>query len=172
LLREDLQRTAGITETEFSVVTQLSEAPHRRFSMSQLAERTALSASRITRVIDLMRRRNLITREPGISDRRMLFVTLTPEGLGSRERAEPERLQNIHRTLFDMTGEEVKSVGAVRGQLAEAIDPSGPLSGGTPAGEALRSSAPQSPTRHRAHDAYDRSTTSSYRRAGEIGYPR
>jgi DNA-binding MarR family transcriptional regulator len=160
-LGEDLERTAGITETEFSAVTQLSEASHRRLSMSHLAERTALSATRITRVVDLMRRRDLITREPGVGDGRMLFVTLTPEGLLSRERAEPKHLQNIRRTLFDMTGQEVKSVDAMRGQLAEAIDPSGPSTGGTPAGEALRSSAPQSPTRRRAHDARDRSTTSS-----------
>jgi len=131
--------------------TQPAEVPQRWFSMSQLAERTALTATRITRVVDFMRRRDLITREPSVGDGRILFVTLTPEAPLSRERVEPEHLQNIRWTRSDMTGEEVKSLGPVANSLRPSTRPS--RRSVTPAGEALRSSASQSPTRRRAHDA-------------------
>ncbi|MCU1494223.1 MAG: MarR family transcriptional regulator [Acidimicrobiaceae bacterium] len=140
-LGEDLERTAGITETEFSVLTQLSEAPGRQLRMSELAQCTALSASRISRVIDIMGHRGLVTREPSTDDRRMLFATLTPEGFRACRRAEPEHLLNVRRTLFDqMTDVDVGAVGAVLNRLAQALDPSGPLSDGTSTRKTPRSS--------------------------------
>jgi hypothetical protein len=48
MLDEDLQRSCGLTSTEYSVLMHLSEAPDRQLRMSDLAERTNLSPSRIS----------------------------------------------------------------------------------------------------------------------------
>jgi DNA-binding MarR family transcriptional regulator len=138
-LGQELERTAGITETEFSVLTELSEAPGRQLKMSELAVRTALSASRISRVVDVMGRRGLVTREPSTRDRRMLFATLPAAGVRARQRAVPEHLRCVRRTLFDtMVDREVESVGAVLDRLTEAMTITYPSSGGVIGDETLR----------------------------------
>src|SRR3954453_21424582 len=51
-LGEDLQGACGLSSTEYTVLMHLSEAPDGQLSMSELARRTNLSPSRITRVVD------------------------------------------------------------------------------------------------------------------------
>ena len=130
---EDLERATGITETEISVIAKLYDAPDRQMSMSQLVERTSLSPSRISRVIDLMERRGLVTKEPDLNDRRKLYATLTVTGRRTYERAEPELLLSIRRTLLDhMSSEEVDALGEILCQILESIDPGGPLMAPSP----------------------------------------
>src|SRR5258707_3836767 len=67
-LGDDLQRSCGLSSTEYSVLMHLSESPDRQLSMSDLADRTSLSASRISRVIAEMARLRLVERRPGSAD--------------------------------------------------------------------------------------------------------
>src|SRR6478752_622304 len=69
-LGEDLQRTCGLSSTEYSVLMHLSESPDGQLPMSELAERTNLSPSRITRVIDKMAQFDLVERRAGAADGR------------------------------------------------------------------------------------------------------
>ena len=61
-LDSDLVRAAGITANEYTVLMCLSEAPGRELRMADLANAAALSASRMTRLVDDLQHRGLVTK--------------------------------------------------------------------------------------------------------------
>ena len=67
-LGDDLQRSCGLSSTDYSVLMHLSEAPKGQLYMSELARRTNLSPSRISRVINDLARIGLVERRPGPLD--------------------------------------------------------------------------------------------------------
>lgn len=126
-LGEDLQRSCGLSSTEYSVLMHLSESPEGQLRMSELADRTSLSPSRISRVIDEMARAGLVERRPGSVDGRNMFATLTRNGLVALRRAWPHHLRSVRRRAFDhLTAEEIRILGPILHRLAEAGDHSEP----------------------------------------------
>jgi DNA-binding MarR family transcriptional regulator len=125
MLDEDLQRACGLTSTEYSVLMHLSEAPERQLRMSELAERTNLSPSRISRVIDTMARNQLVERRPGSSDGRNTFASLTRVGLATLRKAWPHHLRSVRKRAFDhLTADEIHVLGPILARLAEGGDAS------------------------------------------------
>jgi DNA-binding MarR family transcriptional regulator len=113
----------GLTATEYTVLMHLSEAPQRQLRMSDLAERTALSASRITRVVDLMAERRLVTKRPCPDDGRSMLAMITREGMQTLRKAYPAHLNSVRRIILDyMSADEKAAVGPVLRRLAEAVD--------------------------------------------------
>jgi DNA-binding MarR family transcriptional regulator len=125
MLDEDLQRSCGLTSTEYSVLMHLSEAPERQLRMSDLAERTNLSPSRISRVIDTMARDELVERRPGSDDGRSTFAALTRTGLSALRRAWPHHLRSVRKRAFDhLSSDEIRMLGPILQRLSEAGDSS------------------------------------------------
>ena len=133
-LGEDLQRACGLSSTEYTVLMHLSEATDGQLSMSELARRTNLSPSRITRVIDTMARYDLVERRPSALDGRTTLALLTKTGLAVLRRAWPHHLRSVRERTFDhLTPEETRELGPLLQRLAEGgalIRPSDP--GGRP----------------------------------------
>jgi DNA-binding MarR family transcriptional regulator len=124
-LGEDLHRSCGLSTTEYSVLMHLSEAPDQQLSMSALADRTSLSPSRISRVIDQMARDRVVERRPRSADGRSIFAGLTRSGVGALRRAWPHHLRSVRQLAFDhLTPEETRILGPLLHRLAEASDPS------------------------------------------------
>lgn len=120
-LGDDLQRSSGLSSTEYSVLMHLSESPDGHLCMSELADRTNLSPSRITRVIDEMARLNLVERRRGSRDGRTSYATLTKAGLSTLRRAWPHHLQSVRQRAFDhLTPQETRTLGPLLQRLAEA----------------------------------------------------
>jgi DNA-binding MarR family transcriptional regulator len=126
-LDEDLQRSCGLSSTEYSVLMHLSESPDRQLRMSELADRTSLSPSRISRVIDGMARSGLVERRPGAGsgDGRNTFAALTRTGLATLRRAWPHHLRSVRHRAFDhLSPEEVRALGPLLQRLADVGDAS------------------------------------------------
>lgn len=122
-MSDDLERSSGLNGTEYLVLMHLSEAPGRRLRMSDLANHTALSPSRITRVVDLMISRDLVSKQPCPDDGRSMLAVLTRQGLALLKRAYVHHLESVRRNVFDhLTGDEVSTVGPVLERLAGAVD--------------------------------------------------
>ena len=140
MLDEDLQRSCGLTSTEYSVLMHLSEAPDRQLRMSDLAERTNLSPSRISRVIDTMARVELVERRPGSDDGRTTFAAVTRTGLAALRRAWPHHLRSVRQRAFDhLSPDEVRMLGPILARLVEAGDASRwPTVAGTTTGRTQR----------------------------------
>ena len=122
-LGDDLQRSCGLSSTEYSVLMHLSESPERQLTMSDLADRTNLSPSRISRVIAEMARLRLVERRPGSVDGRTTIATLTNAGTATLKRAWPHHLRSVRERAFDqLTPEEVRTLGPILARLASAAD--------------------------------------------------
>jgi DNA-binding MarR family transcriptional regulator len=124
-LDDDLQRSCGLSSTEYSVLMHLSESPDRQLRMSDLAARTSLSPSRISRVIDDMARDGLVERRSGAGsgDGRNTFAAVTRSGLTNLRRAWPHHLRSVRQRAFDhLTPEETRILGVLLQRLAEAGD--------------------------------------------------
>jgi DNA-binding MarR family transcriptional regulator len=100
-LDSDLVHASGLTLNEYATLMFLSEAPRRELRMADLAAATALSASRITRLVDGLQSRNLVTKRPSADDGRGYVACLTPEGFAKLESAYPDHLSSARRRVMD-----------------------------------------------------------------------
>jgi DNA-binding MarR family transcriptional regulator len=80
-LDTELRERHGITFSEYDVLLRLARAPERALTMSDLSERTMLSPSGTTRLVDRLEASELLVRRPAPEDRRVARATLTPVGL-------------------------------------------------------------------------------------------
>jgi len=120
-LGDDLQRSCGLSSTEYSVLMHLSEAREGQLSMSDLADRTSLSPSRISRVIAEMARLRLVERRQGSADGRPTVASVTKTGAATLRRAWPNHLRSVRDRAFDqLTPDEVRMLGPILARLAEA----------------------------------------------------
>jgi DNA-binding MarR family transcriptional regulator len=102
-LDSDLTRGAGLTASEYTTIMHLSEAPNRELRMADLANATDLSASRMTRLVDDLQSRGLVTKTASSSDARGNVARLTPRGMAKLRSAWPVHLASVRRRFFDYT---------------------------------------------------------------------
>jgi DNA-binding MarR family transcriptional regulator len=100
-LDSDLIRGAGLTASEYTTIMHLSEAPNRELRMADLASGTDLSASRMTRLVDDLQSRGLVTKTASSSDARGNVARLTPRGMAKLKSAWPVHLASVRRRFFD-----------------------------------------------------------------------
>jgi DNA-binding MarR family transcriptional regulator len=121
---EDLQRTCGLSSTQYSVLMHLSESPDRQLRMSDLAGRCGLSPSRITRVVDHMAAEGFVERRRAeSSDGRSTMTVLTTRGMSTLRRAWPHHIRSVRAFAFDhLTDEETEALGRMLERLAARLD--------------------------------------------------
>jgi DNA-binding MarR family transcriptional regulator len=100
-LDNDLIRGAGLTASEYTTIMHLSEAPNRELRMADLANATDLSASRMTRLVDDLQLRGLVTKTASSSDARGNVARLTPRGMTKLRSAWPVHLASVRSRFFD-----------------------------------------------------------------------
>ncbi len=100
-LDSDLARTVGITANEYTTLMCLSEAPGRELRMADLASAAALSASRMTRLVDDLQARGLVTKRASSEDGRGNVAKLAPAGLAKLKKAWPAHLASVRDRVFD-----------------------------------------------------------------------
>jgi DNA-binding MarR family transcriptional regulator len=100
-LDSDLIRGAGLTASDYTTIMHLSEAPNRELRMADLANATDLSASRMTRLVDDLQSRGLVTKTASSSDARGNVARLTPRGMAKLKSAWPVHLASVRSRFFD-----------------------------------------------------------------------
>ncbi len=116
-LDSDLMRGVGLTASDYTTIMHLSEAPNRELRMADLANATDLSASRMTRLVDDLQSRGLVTKTASSSDARGNVARLTPRGIAKLRSAWPVHLASVRRRFFDYI--DVVAVERVADALAE-----------------------------------------------------
>lgn len=104
-LEADLLEHSSMTLGEYQVLVMLSEAPDRSSRMSELASAVGLSASRMTRLVDGLRRRGWVEKRRDGCDRRGAIAVLRPGGLTALEDAYPAHLAAVRRQVMDHLGD-------------------------------------------------------------------
>ena len=119
-LDSDLTRGAGLTASEYTAIMHLSEAPNRELRMADLAYATDFSASRVTRLVDDLQSRGLVTKTASTSDARGNVARLTPRGMAKLKAAWRVHLASVRRRFFDSM--DADAVDEVARALAEVAD--------------------------------------------------
>jgi DNA-binding MarR family transcriptional regulator len=78
---EQVIKTAGLTAAQYNVLRILRGAGRDGLACREIGERMISRDPDITRLLDRMEKRNLITRERQSDDRRVVKTYVTPEGL-------------------------------------------------------------------------------------------
>ena len=89
----------GISPVEFDVLIRLARTPHGLLRMSDLAAQTSLTASGVTRVVDRLTDRGLVTRQACATDRRATYAVITEPGRALMAAALPDHLEIIEKWL-------------------------------------------------------------------------
>jgi DNA-binding MarR family transcriptional regulator len=122
-LDADLVKTVGITANEYTTLMCLSEAPNRELRMADLANAAALSASRITRLVDDLQARGLVTKRTSAEDARGNVAKLTPAGLARLKKAWPTHLASVRDRVFDhVDPSTVTKAGQALSEIAKQLE--------------------------------------------------
>jgi DNA-binding MarR family transcriptional regulator len=97
----DLLRAVGINANEYLTLMYLSEAAGRGLRMSELADATALSASRMTRLVDELQSRGLVTKRASAEDGRGTVACLTRAGRSKLKTAWGVHVSSLRTLVFD-----------------------------------------------------------------------
>jgi DNA-binding MarR family transcriptional regulator len=100
-LDSDLIHGAGLSASDYTTLMHLSEAPNRELRMSDLAGATGLSPSRMTRLVDDLQSRSLVTKVASSTDARGNVARLTPRGMAKLRTAWPVHLASVRSRFLD-----------------------------------------------------------------------
>jgi DNA-binding MarR family transcriptional regulator len=121
ILNRELEAACGLPLRWFDVLVQLHAMPHKRLSMTELANAVLLSKSGLTRLVDRIEEAGLVQRASAPGDRRSLLIVLTASGEKMLKRAAPIHEDGIRRHfaahIFDA---EAAAVEAALGRIAAA----------------------------------------------------
>ncbi|HWF16991.1 MAG TPA: MarR family transcriptional regulator [Acidimicrobiales bacterium] len=122
-LDTDLIQGSGLSASEYSTIRQLSEAPNRELRMSDLASACDLSASRMTRLVDDLQSRSLVTKVASSTDARGNVARLTPGGMAKLKAAWPIHIASVRSRFLDhMDTRAVKAVGDAMSGVADHLE--------------------------------------------------
>jgi DNA-binding MarR family transcriptional regulator len=91
--------------------------------VSELAEALGLDRTTVTRHLDELEPRGLVTRQPDERDRRALVVTLTPAAAGHLDAMRTRNRQRIKRICAEWTPEEREMFGRLLPRFARESEP-------------------------------------------------
>ena len=97
----DMLRAVGISANEYLTLTSLSEAPTGELRMTDLAGATALSASRMSRLVDELQTQGLVAKRGSAEDRRGQVASLTPAGRAKLTTASGVHVSAVRALVFD-----------------------------------------------------------------------
>ena len=123
-LDRELTRETGISHAYYEILVQLSEAPSRTLRMSQLAERSLSSRSRLSHAVSRLEERGWVRRQVCEEDGRGQLAVLTDEGFAALEAAAPVHVESVRQHLFDqLTQEQVAAMRDIGETLLRHLAP-------------------------------------------------
>ena len=121
-LSRELQAAHGLTMADYEILVRLSESPERSLRMSQLAEHTLASRSRLSHQVDRLEKAGLVVREACESDRRGANAVLTEQGWELLVTAAPTHVGGVRAHFVDqLTPEQFAEVGEALATVARHL---------------------------------------------------
>ena len=99
-LDDDLAKN-GLSLSDYEILVHLSDAKDRSLRMSELAEKTILSRSRLSHRIKYMEGKGWVERQKCASDKRGTWAVMTTKGWNTIVKAAPDHVASIRKRLID-----------------------------------------------------------------------
>ena len=117
-----LQQDAGLSFLEYHVLARLSENPGNTLRMSELAEVTDSSLSRLSHLMKRLERRDLVRREPDPTDGRYTNAIMTDAGLRLLVASAPAHVAKVRELVIDaLTPEQLRELRIASERIIERI---------------------------------------------------
>jgi len=128
-LDHELQRDSAMPHAYYEILVRLSEAPGRALRMSELAQNSLSTRSRLSHAVARLEERGWVRRESHPRDRRGAVAVLSDDGFAALAAAAPAHVEGVRLHLFDrLTAAQVEQLRSI----SEAIRD--PLAAQPPAG--------------------------------------
>jgi DNA-binding MarR family transcriptional regulator len=127
-MNRQLQADSGISLSDYTVMTALSQEPRRRLQSSRLATRIGWERSRLSHQLRRMETRGLVERIASESDGRATDAKLTPQGWRLLQSAAPKHVALVRSLFFaDLDDRAADRLGDLLGEVYETILTNGTL---------------------------------------------
>src|SRR3954471_14546694 len=98
-IEAQLQHAAEMPHNYYEILVRLSEAPERSLRMTELAEKSVSSKSRISHAVARLEERGWVRRAECSSDRRGQLAQLTAKGFAALEQIAPGHVECVRSSL-------------------------------------------------------------------------
>jgi len=117
--QERIAENLGLTVAEFRILRAFEGS--RTMPMGELTRRAELSSSRMTRILDGMVRKEIVTRQAAADDRRVIEVTLTERGVAIQRTLSDRHVRTHEEILHHLPPGTGPSVIVALEKLGEAL---------------------------------------------------
>lgn len=112
----------GLDRGDYQLLAMLSEAPDQRLRMCDLADSLRLTRSGLTRRMDGVLKKKLVTRVQSEDDGRAAYASLTPKGFELLKQVAPEHLESVRRLMIDLLSPaEIKAIASAFSKIAQNL---------------------------------------------------
>jgi DNA-binding MarR family transcriptional regulator len=123
-IEQQMERAGVIPLTWYDVLLELDAATGRRLRMQDLAARTVLSRTRVSRLVDDLVEAGLVRREPDPDDGRATLAGLTPPGRAALRKAAPVYLAGIEQHFTGLLDpDERRQIARTLTKVVQAHEP-------------------------------------------------
>ena len=105
-LDRQLQRDSGIPHAYYEILVRLSETECRSMRMSELADATRSSRSRLSHAVARLEERGWLKRVDCATDKRGQVAILTDKGFAALVDAAPGHVETVRRHVIDQLSAE------------------------------------------------------------------
>lgn len=110
-LARQMQREGGMPYPYYEILVHLSEAPDWSLRMSELAQVTGYSPSRLSHAVARLEEWGWVCRTDCPTDKRGQFAGLTEDGFAALAAAAPGHIEAVRRLVFDpLSSEQVQQL--------------------------------------------------------------
>jgi DNA-binding MarR family transcriptional regulator len=126
VLDAQLQRDAGISHFEYSVMAMLSMSPERTMRMSEVGALANGALPRLSRTVDRLEKRGWVARRPDPQDGRSTLAVLTEAGWEKVVATAPGHVAEVRRVVFDpLTKTQVRQLHEIASRIRRVVHPDG-----------------------------------------------
>lgn len=122
-LNRDLQRTSGLSLSDYDVLVQLTDVADGRLRVLELGEALQWSKTRVSKQVSRMAARDLVTKQECAEDRRGAYVVLTPTGRRAIEQAAPAHVELVQQLVFDvLSPDQVRQLATITQTVLKGLE--------------------------------------------------
>jgi DNA-binding MarR family transcriptional regulator len=111
-----------LSMADYEVLAQLSDAPGRRLRMSELAEISMISKSRLSHRMKVMEAAGWVRREECTEDKRGYFAVMTEKGWKAIVKAAPDHVNSVRTRLVDhLTSKDQEDLSKIFNRVTETL---------------------------------------------------